>query len=63
MSIHIVNADFDSGPVVSQCKVLLLPGDSIDTLKLRVRTREREFLVETLAGMARGHIALVHEAG
>jgi phosphoribosylglycinamide formyltransferase 1 len=63
VSIHVVNSDFDSGPVVRQCRVPVLPGDSIDALKARVRRREREFVVDTLAEIARGHIALGQKAG
>jgi len=58
VSIHLVDADFDAGRVVRQCKVPVLPGDSSETLKARVRMREREFVVETLADIARGALAL-----
>jgi len=58
VSIHLVTGDYDAGPVVCQCRVPVLPGDSIDTLKTRVRARERQFVVETLAGIAKGEISL-----
>jgi phosphoribosylglycinamide formyltransferase-1 len=58
VSIHLVTGEYDAGPVVGQCRVPVLPGDSIDTLKTRVRARERQFVVETLAAIARGEIAL-----
>jgi len=58
VSIHIVDGQFDAGPVLRQCKVPVLPGDSSETLKARVRTREREFVVETLADIAQGALAL-----
>jgi len=59
ISIHLVNADYDSGAIVCQCKVPVLPGDSLEDLKARVRTREKEFVVETLAEIAKGTIRLV----
>lgn len=52
VSIHLVDAEYDTGPVVAQCRVPVLPGDSVSDLSARVRAREREFLVETLARVA-----------
>jgi phosphoribosylglycinamide formyltransferase 1 len=58
VSIHLVDGAFDNGRVVRQCQVPVFPGDSIETLKARIRTRERDFVVETLADIARGALAL-----
>jgi len=58
ISIHLVEADYDSGAVVRQCRVPVLPGDSLDDLKNRVRAREKEFVVETLGQIATGAIRL-----
>jgi phosphoribosylglycinamide formyltransferase 1 len=63
VSIHLVDLEYDTGPLVRQCKVPVLPGDSLDDLKARVRAREKEFVVETLAGIAKGEIPLVAGAG
>ncbi|HLG59168.1 MAG TPA: phosphoribosylglycinamide formyltransferase [Vicinamibacterales bacterium] len=63
VSIHLVDPEYDTGPIVRQCKVPVLPGDSLDDLKARVRAREKEFVVETLAGIAKGDIRLVAGAG
>src|SRR5262245_35512170 len=46
-----------------QCKVPVLVGDSVDDLKARVRAREKEFVVETLAGIATGDVRLTGCAG
>ena len=59
VSIHLVDADYDNGAIVRQCKVPVFPGDSLDDLKARVRAREKEFVVETLADIANGTIRLV----
>jgi phosphoribosylglycinamide formyltransferase-1 len=59
ISIHLVDADYDTGTVVRQCRVPVLPGDSLDDLKARVRARERQFVVETLGQIARGEIRLI----
>jgi phosphoribosylglycinamide formyltransferase-1 len=53
VSIHLVDAEYDTGRVLAQCRVPVLHGDSVDDLAARVQAREREFLVETLAELAR----------
>ncbi len=58
VSVHWVDAEYDTGPVVAQCEVPVLPGDSVESLSERVQTRERQFVVETLARFARGELAL-----
>ena len=56
ISIHLVDAEYDTGPVLAQCRVPVLPGDSVADLSARVRAREKEFIVEVLAKMARGDL-------
>jgi len=58
VSIHLVTGDYDADPVICQCRVPVFPDDSIETLKTRIRARERQFVVETLAGIATGEISL-----
>ncbi len=58
VSIHLVDGNFDTGRVVRQCTVPVLPGDSPETLKARTRIRERALVVETFADIARGAVAL-----
>jgi phosphoribosylglycinamide formyltransferase-1 len=56
VSVHRVEGEYDTGPVLAQCEVAVLPGDSVETLSARVQTRERVFVVETLAKIARGEL-------
>lgn len=58
VSIHVVDADYDTGAIVRQCKVPVLHGDSPNDLKTRVQAREKEFVVETLAEIASGKVHL-----
>ena len=58
VSIHLVDREYDTGPIVRQCRVPVLRNDSVDDLKARVRAREKEFVVETLAAIAIGDIRL-----
>ena len=43
---------------MSQRKVQVLPDDSLETLKARTRAHEKELVVETLAQVAHGLVAL-----
>ena len=59
ISIHLVDADYDTGAIVRQCTVPVFRDDVLADLKARVRAREKEFVVETLGQIARGEIRLV----
>ncbi len=58
ISMHLVDSEYDAGPVVDQCRVPVMRGDVLETLRTRVREREREFVVDTLAAIARGEVRL-----
>src|SRR5262249_37143404 len=63
VSIHLVDPEYDTGPIVRQCRIPILLDDSVDDLKSRVRAREKEFVVETLAAIATGDIRLTAATG
>ena len=63
VSLHLVDPEYDTGPVIRQCKVDILPNDSFETLKARVRAREKEFVVESLAQIANGQLTLSPKVG
>ncbi|MCP4644230.1 MAG: phosphoribosylglycinamide formyltransferase, partial [bacterium] len=48
VSIHLVDAEYDTGPVIAQARVPVEPGDTPETLAARVLEREHTFFVETL---------------
>lgn len=58
VSVHLVDEEYDTGPVVAQRAVDVLPGDTVETLSQRVRACERVLVVETLAAVAAGRIVL-----
>jgi phosphoribosylglycinamide formyltransferase 1 len=58
VSVHLVDAEYDQGPVIAQCRVSVLNGDTPATLQARVLAREHEFLVETLNMIVEGSIRL-----
>ncbi|MDK3256215.1 phosphoribosylglycinamide formyltransferase [Blastococcus capsensis] len=48
-TVHLVDAGVDTGPVLAQREVLVLPGDDEARLHERIKDVERELLVETVA--------------
>ena len=58
VTIHRVNAEYDSGEIVAQAKVAVMENDTPETLAARVLLREHEFLVEVISGIAEGKIQL-----
>ena len=57
-SVHLVEAEYDTGAVVRQGRVPVLPDDTLESLKARVQACERELVVDTLAAIASGELSL-----
>lgn len=57
-SVHYVTAELDGGPVVSQARVPVLPGDDEPALAARVLGREHPLLVATLRLLASRRVEL-----
>jgi phosphoribosylglycinamide formyltransferase-1 len=58
VTIHLVDEHYDTGPILNQCQVPVLPGDTADSLAERVLKHEHALYVETLQKMADGRIVL-----
>ncbi|MCI8667327.1 MAG: hypothetical protein HFG82_11810 [Dorea sp.] len=58
VTIHRVNAEYDSGEIVAQTKVAIMENDTPETLAERVLFREHEFLVEVISSIVEGKIKL-----
>jgi phosphoribosylglycinamide formyltransferase-1 len=50
-TVHLVDSGIDTGPVLAQRPVPVLPDDDEARLHERIKTVERELLVQTLAGL------------
>jgi phosphoribosylglycinamide formyltransferase-1 len=56
--IHLVDAEYDRGPVIARRSVAVAPGDTAQTLEARVTALEPAFYVETLQRIAGGDLEL-----
>ncbi len=58
VTIHVVDENYDAGPIIAQCQVPVLPGDTVDSLAERVLKHEHILYAETLQKIAEGRILL-----
>jgi phosphoribosylglycinamide formyltransferase-1 len=58
VTIHVVDQGVDTGPVIAQRNVTVMPADDEETLHERIKVVERELLVETVLGIAEDKIEL-----
>ena len=56
--IHLVDEEYDRGPVIARRAAPVDPGDTPESLEARVTALEPAFFVETLGRIARGEIVL-----
>lgn len=56
--IHLVDEEYDRGPVIARRSVPVQPGDTAETLEARVTALEPEFYVETLRRISQGALSL-----
>ncbi|GAA1818266.1 phosphoribosylglycinamide formyltransferase [Nesterenkonia flava] len=57
-TVHQVDAGVDTGPILAQAAVEILPDDDETSLHERIKVQERRLLVETLAQLAQGDLVL-----
>ncbi|RYZ07141.1 MAG: phosphoribosylglycinamide formyltransferase [Myxococcales bacterium] len=57
-SLHLVDAEYDTGRVLAQAKVPVLASDTAETLAARVQERERRLVVDVIGQIARGELRL-----
>lgn len=57
-TVHLVDADYDTGPILAQARVRVEPGDTAETLAARVLIQEHRLFPETLRRIATGELKL-----
>ena len=58
VSIHLVDSEYDTGAILAQTRIPVLPEDTPETLADRLRVRENKFVIEVLAQIEKGSIKL-----
>ena len=61
-SVIVVDDGVDSGPILAQQRIPVLPGDDEPSLHDRIKLVERELLVQTVLDIANGTIDLEQES-
>ncbi|MFC8302837.1 phosphoribosylglycinamide formyltransferase [Specibacter sp. NPDC057265] len=51
-TVHYADAGVDTGPIIAQTPVAVLPGDTEESLHERIKIAERELLLEVLGSLA-----------
>ncbi|ORU94172.1 MAG: phosphoribosylglycinamide formyltransferase [Cycloclasticus sp. symbiont of Bathymodiolus heckerae] len=57
-SVHFVNSELDGGPVVLQARLPVLPSDTVESLELRIKTKEHLIYPTAITWLAEGRIEL-----
>jgi phosphoribosylglycinamide formyltransferase-1 len=55
-TVHFVDQGIDTGPIIAQETVVVLPGDTAGTLHARIQMVERKLYPAAIAALARGEI-------
>jgi phosphoribosylglycinamide formyltransferase-1 len=58
-SVHFVNSELDGGPVLLQARLPILPNDSLESLELRIKTKEHLIYPTAISWFAEGRIKLI----
>ncbi len=52
-TVHLVDVEYDTGPLLSQVRVPVIPGETVDSLEAKVKAAEQKLLIHTLAELTR----------
>jgi phosphoribosylglycinamide formyltransferase-1 len=58
VTVHIIDEEYDNGPIINQCEVPVYEDDTPDMLANRVLKKEHEIFVDTLQKISDGRITL-----
>jgi phosphoribosylglycinamide formyltransferase-1 len=58
-TVHFVDTGTDTGPIIAQAPVLVMDGDTEETLVARILVEEHRLLVAVLAAIAEGKVRVV----
>ncbi|ORU90497.1 MAG: phosphoribosylglycinamide formyltransferase [Cycloclasticus sp. symbiont of Poecilosclerida sp. M] len=58
-SVHFVNKELDSGPILLQARLPVLPADTVESLELRIKTKEHLIYPTAIKWLAEGRVELI----
>ncbi|NQX12030.1 phosphoribosylglycinamide formyltransferase [Microbacteriaceae bacterium VKM Ac-2855] len=58
VTVHIIDAGVDTGPIIAQQSLAVHPGETEPALHERIKTIERDLLVQTVLDIANGTVDL-----
>lgn len=58
VTVHFVDQGIDTGPIIAQETVPVLPGDTPETLHARIQDVERKIYPASIAALARGEVRI-----
>lgn len=58
VTVHVIDTGVDTGPIIAQESLAVLPGESEAALHERIKTIERRLLVQTVLDIAHGTVDL-----
>lgn len=58
ITIHLVNGEYDKGPIIAQKTIPLIPHDTVDDIENKVKLAEPDFYIETVKQILSGEITL-----
>ena len=53
-TVHVVDNEYEHGPVLAQCRVPVLPDDTAETLQARVQQAERDVYPQAIQSYIEG---------
>lgn len=58
ITIHLVNGEYDQGPIIAQHRLPVRPGDTAEIVENRVKAAEPDFYIQTLRHILDGDVKL-----
>lgn len=55
-TVHFADAGVDTGPIIAQTPIAVLPADTEESLHERIKVAERELLIKVLGDLARASV-------
>lgn len=62
-TVHYVVPEVDAGPTIAQCRVPVLPEDTVDTLSARILQQEHQVLPAVVEAIAQGAVTQGQDGG